>query len=541
MSHVATAPHEVRGHLLWDEHGVSPYWALHSLVQASDGGGTYEVTVDGEDLTVTLGYDPEGISPRPQDDVDRIYAYNVFWQTEDGLRFGGSLKPRFEPDEFRQYQPDQPFHQRDTITVPKDLGEAVAYHITAGKYREPDYYAQMLPKIVTALALEISVGWNSEYLTGDPHRYSSIYQHERTVRYSRDAATKVTRRGGILHRLFELLADVDGVSFEYKVDDTEIEGYHHELRLDPAAVDALFPAGGRVGVTIKSYHPREARSNDSENDPLYHPRFGVIFRQSHNDGSSVPYYEHPDLVRELEELTVNVLEWAGITVEPDPTTYISDPYWDVEESYQTVGFYADPTPKIEHTQNQILLDAFTHATDTDLEILEQLLADRGAAHYEKLESKTGRAVSTLYRSIERLDGLIETSNGIFQFISEKIRQDIEEILRPLQEQILTRADAIAHLLDIDRQRLRQEGSALQKWLTKYAVELDETDEVSLTIKATVDRLRSTSVPMLNEVLLEGLRAWRDAGLDPIDYRNARVQWVDSTGQTNHGFVTSILR
>lgn len=43
MSHVATATHEVRGTLIWDEHGDSPYWALRSITHKLGGGTTFQI------------------------------------------------------------------------------------------------------------------------------------------------------------------------------------------------------------------------------------------------------------------------------------------------------------------------------------------------------------------------------------------------------------------------------------------------------------------------------------------------------------------
>ena len=57
----------------------------------------------------------------------------------------------------------------------------------------------------------------------------------------------------------------------------------------------------------------------------------------------------------------------------------------------------------------------------------------------------------------------------------------------------------------------------------------------------VDRLRSTAVPILEEVLREGLRAWRDAGLDPQEFLDAEAFYCEPTGEEQGAIVRSALR
>lgn len=63
----------------------------------------------------------------------------------------------------------------------------------------------------------------------------------------------------------------------------------------------------------------------------------------------------------------------------------------------------------------------------------------------------------------------------------------------------------------------------------------------MKIGAIVDRLRSTPVPMLDEVLREGLRGWWDAGFDPQAYLDAQVVYREPTGEERVTIVPNGVR
>lgn len=67
---------------------------------------------------------------------------------------------------------------------------------------------------------------------------------------------------------------------------------------------------------------------------------------------------------------------------------------------------------------------------------------------------------------------------------------------------------------------------MQRWLRKYAVDLDERDDRTvLKIPAIVDRLRSTPVPLIDEILRKGL----GAGLDPEEFYIATILYEEPDG------------
>ncbi|MFP8888322.1 hypothetical protein ACLI4U_00935 [Natrialbaceae archaeon A-CW2] len=81
MSHVATAPHECEGNLIFTENGLSPYWIVGKLLTSGFGGysGEIETEIDGEEWTLTLTYQKSGIAPRLEDSIggDRLYEFRI--------------------------------------------------------------------------------------------------------------------------------------------------------------------------------------------------------------------------------------------------------------------------------------------------------------------------------------------------------------------------------------------------------------------------------------------------------------------------------
>lgn len=533
-SHVATAPHETRGIIAWNDHGDAPFWASIKLVRAAGGGGSFTIDVDGETLEVSLGYkENENISPRPSDSVDRIRPTSIYWTDSIGRRFGGHIKPSFKAEEFRQYQSERPFFERDEIFTPPDLGEATRFQILAGKYAEPHYYLEMLPAVLEGLARELSVAWNLEYLRGDPHpEASTIYTHARTLRIDRPSANKLTREDGIFSRIFYLLSSEKGSKIVYTADNSQGVGYYHTVDLDREAASHLLP-GAVPGISLKVYYPKFVRSEKRrKDDPLYYPRAEIIFKKS-LDGRGRSIDEIGALADRLEEILLNVLNWGGIPIEASTPPYIPDRYQDVEPSSRPLRLFDDPTPQIERDQESALLRTLATASRADVERLGTLLADGGGSRrYDDLADQLEISTSTAYRWIHNLEGLLESDNGLVRFISERQRQLALDVLRPLRDEVDLKAEAIAKILDFNPRLLEQKGSAFQAWITKYGVELISSDNgrlESMKIGAVLDRFQSSAYPLAQSVIEEGLRAWREADQKATEFYNCRIFWYTPDG------------
>lgn len=538
MTHVRTQAHELRANLTWDQHGVTPYWSARTLYQAFDGHYDGTVTVEDEEWHLSLTYDPSGVAPRPSDTVDRLYEYRLKAEGEGHRSIAAKLQPRF--DEMHKFDTEAGEPERDEQGdrvpiqgVPNDLGEAVNWRVNPAVNVEPEDVPRLLSALLKAVADDVGHRWDPAFFRGRPHRYSSVWEYERYVRLRRDCTSKLIDPTGTLSRIRELLADQQGAKMEISIDNTgknrQVEGYNHQYRLNEWAANQLLP-GGQRGKQFKHYHPEYV--NSDEENPLYHPKFGVLFKKSWSR-SSVPWRELDELTHELEENLVNVLSWSGLPVKPGSPTFVSDDHFNAsDESDLEVGWYDDPTPEIESQQDSLFVRAVTDLTDGGEDVLRQLVADGGTADYDDLADEAGVSVSTLYRALDHLDELVTSDNGSVSFVGDHVRRRFEAVFQRVEDAVATGAKAAARVLDMDPRRIEEQGSAFQAWLNEYAVDVVESspDAVKLKIGATLSRLKSTSAPTLEDVLEYGRICWNRSGRgDALSWHDVEiVAEVDNT-------------
>lgn len=80
MALVETAPHEVKGHLVYTEHGADPYWLCGKLLTEGLGGyaGNVEVPVDGPHSSRSSILPPDAASaPRRTADRTRVPVSSI--------------------------------------------------------------------------------------------------------------------------------------------------------------------------------------------------------------------------------------------------------------------------------------------------------------------------------------------------------------------------------------------------------------------------------------------------------------------------------
>jgi len=517
MTVVEPQSHEFRGNMLFGDHGDKPYWALRSIYSHEINGGVKDVHVEIEDeeWTVSLSHQKCGLQPRASDSVDQLYEYRMNAYGRGERKIPLLIQPRLG------WVDDD----RSPNSVPDDLGEATNVNIQTAVNIEPEEIRRLFPKILKATFDELGVGWNSNFFTGSLHQYSNITQWELYVRIQRAMARKIVKMDGILWRIFHLLGNLEGSKFVYSNDNTEILGYNHQVRVDQKAASEIMP-GRQHGKQFKHYHPQHVRGDGSQSDPLFHPKFGVLFKSGLNN-NSVRWFDRRDLRHELHENLINVLEWAGIPTEPGPC-FIPDDHFTPEASENSVALYDDPTPDIEAQQESILVKKLLSVCDSkrDKKLLEQVaLADGGEVHVSELEAKVGSS-STIYRGLKKLKGVLQSDNGNVRYISEKIRQQVIEIITVTEEVIKNKTQILEDVLSVDPRDFERKGRAWQNWLNRYGAELvDSSDNATkIRIREVLSMLKSKPEEWAPEVVNWGKIAWTKAGRDPVKFNNAIVEF-----------------
>ncbi len=537
VSHVATAPHECEGNLIFTENGLSPYWIVGKLLTSGFGGysGEIETEIDGEKWTLTLTYQKSGIAPRLEDSVggDRLYEFRIGARGHGERKANFLIQPRFV--DMRHYETGEtvstPFDH-----IPEDEGVNVRF---SGSNLEPDEFLALLPQFVQVLALEGEIYVNPDYFTGPVHKMSNITTYERYVRLNRNWSQKLVGRGGAMQRLLLLCATEKDSKVEYRVDNEDVVGCNHRVVLPKEDARRLI-SGHRYGKQIKHYHPKHVRTKD-ESDPLYHPKVGTLLKKSLT-GHAFAWSDRKQLRREIDETLINLLYWSDVPVQADQTTYVPDTHFDVQETEEAVPLAADPTPEMEANQEALLVTVLRDLSESDVEVLERLVTDGGQQHPQELANKTERGISTIYRALERLQGIVQNDGASVSFASKKYEQEIAAIVESTEHQIENAADRAAKILNLETRQAA--SSAWQKWCQKYAAKITEVTDDSrptVRIETVLSRLKSSSNPHVQEVLREAVDAWRRDGRDPGELLEATVKWRAGPDTWEVGKVNPTLR
>lgn len=520
------APVETDGSEVIDYDGLDPYWSLSSLFVGEFDGyrELQDVEINGEQWDIRATYSPSGFQPRPEDDVggDRLYEFEINAKGRGQRKVNYNVSPRFEG--MRKSDGET----TSTAFDHTDPDEGLSIHCQSSNVRL-DEIPSLLPRFIFELADAAGMGLYHGYFEAPfDGRVSAV---ERYVRLTRSMNEKVIANGGVLDRLSMHLSDVDGTKGEYKWNNEKVRGHHHVLRHGSASARQM-ASNHRLGGQVKSYLP-EHPEHFEPNDPLYHPKLGTKYVAGRTTGSAVAWADRDEIRAELDERLLSILTWADVPTEAGGTTYVADDHFTARRRAAGVPIHENPLPRLEAQQDHILMTVLRDMTTSDEEIAETLATDGGQQALD-LADETGYSLSTIYRCLQRLDGVIASDNGHVEFISEKLRQEVREIVSSVEHGIENAAKRAGHLVDMD---VRGEASsAFGRWLAKYGAEFVPPEEngrgddtAVVRIDSVLSTIKSSNKPRLSAVLDEMIRAWKDDGGDPSTLRNALAE-VSINGQ-----------
>lgn len=537
MSQIAPVNHEAKCHLYYapvdhgpdalvDYDGLDPYWALTSmLINECDGHHELETEISGEQWTLELTYSKSGFAPSYDHDIDsdRLYEIGLNAQGRGQRKCDYNISPRFE--DIRHHE------SGDSITTPFDHTEpdsGISVHAQPSNLRL-DEITSLFPRFIFELADDVGVGMYHGYFEAPfDGRITAL---ERYVRILEDSNEKLIGTGGIMDRLSMLLSDAEGTKGEYKWDNEKMEGHNTRVLHGSKGASELCDRH-RYGGQLKTYYPKYPENFD-EDDPLNHPKFAALFIAGRTATGAVPWEDRYDLVNELDERLLSVLSWSQIPTEPGDT-YVSDDHFSADPVADPVPIHADPLPQLEAEQDHLLLTTLRDMTDSDVSIIETVATD-GGRDARDLASETELSISTVYRCLDRFDGVLTSDNGHVRFVSQKLRKEVRSVVDSVENKIETAADRVANLVDMD---VRQSASsAFGRWLSKWSGEFEapqsDEDRPVVRIDTVLSEFKRTSQPMLGEAIEEMLDSWSKDGRDVADLMDAIVE-VTVDGQIKRG-------
>jgi hypothetical protein len=171
--------------------------------------------------------------------------------------------------------------------------------------------------------------------------------------------------------------------------------------------------------------------------------------------------------------------------------------------------------------------------------MKTVATDGGEVHYKEVADEADYSVSQVYRALDEIGDLVVNDNGLVRFYSEKIKQEITGIVERIEDFVIDGIDAVARLANIETRS--SADSAMQRWMSKYGAEFEETtsedDRGTLRFDTVLATVSSLGAPDYQEVLKEGLSAWMDVGRDPATFAELRFEAEKILGQPrDDGFV-----
>lgn len=529
--------HEIGAKLLFAdrEHGMAPYFAFVSefdrclqdtyegengaQISQGDDIGTFEAA--GEEWR--LNHDEEkvkywkgSIETRDGDSGDAYYEYNVGLVATDAI---GRKRVNI------QIRPSLPnathVESGDLIqSLPDDLPEGVRVQIDSANVPR-DQLVDVVKGLVDTMGIQ-PYYFAREHL----HEWSRVYNYALYVRAIRDLVEEqVVSQTGLLERL-ATFASQRGGSGEYKWDNEEVFGHRHAVAMNPTSLSKLMP-DQNVGKLLKSYRRKNPTQNRRPGDPTTDPKIEVQFSTDYSDESSVPWdaddaFDAGDLHRELDEYLVTALDWAGLPTVADDNVYISDAYWDVEESDRDLDVYPDPMHELREVEEGLALHHFA-ADDVSAgeRSVVRALADGGPMHYERLADETDTSSSTVYRAAETFDDVLQKADGVIDFADEFMREKFEDLFGMLADA----AEWVDNGLEAvqEGEDLLAADSAFAKWARRYGASVaGDRDGLEITLNAG-----SYSRYEIQQILRSGYVAARQTGHQISD------QFLDATVTVKH--------
>lgn len=462
---VELAPHEFAVNFLFNEYGLTPFFAADHQVKVGDGSKQAVFRLDGERWRVTLYYQESGIVHPGQ----RIPS-GTEWQLDQMREFRLTVKRHPEEDPVGQqgfeahlaprWQGMKGEQGNGTVTeisIPDGIEEGINVRVW-GSNIAFERYLPLLQQAATAVDIR------SEYFA-EPHPYSNVQDAEKYARVHKTASGAVHARDGPLASMGHLL-EHDRTGYRKTVQNDQdnhgddLPGFYHTVTLDPQRVREVFPTH-ELPVEVKHYYAKEA-ANLPDDDPLAHPKVGASYQVNHWDGKvGVSEEDLAQLEAELDRVVYSVLAEAGIDIAPLGSTadeanveidgmspFVPDAYFDAEVGDQSVEPVVLDVARIRHQQESVVIKHIADGlSPVEWEALETLVTDGGEVSPIDIADEHGRHVESVRRALRQMDDLVAREYGEVRLKSEYIAEMVHDAVEEAREATRRAAETTAKAME----------------------------------------------------------------------------------------------
>lgn len=514
--------HRLAAHLTFDEHGMSPYYGLVSVFDPGHAESLDNVSALDTEFTVEKSQFWKGKLADPQGNInDGLYEYQyALWEDDDVGDRGVDLK-------FRPGYPEATHVETGDLIggIPTECPESIRVQVEATNLTQTE-----VMRLIRAFADH--VGLNPDYFR-ETHDWSTIYALEVYVRTHRDAATRnLVGKGGVLEHIADF-SNGRGKG-EHKWDHEEVLGKREAVSLDPDSWARLIP-DQTLAKTLKCYQPKYVRSEENDDDPLYHHKLEAQYWKGYysDNDESIAWDGYDYAVGELKQTVLCALNWAEFPLTPDEDVYVQDQYFEPELSDDVVEIVANPMPDLKEQEQVTARETLMNpdATRAEWEVVAAV-TDGGPQHHAQVAEESGTSSSTVYRASERFPDVLEIVDGEVRFLDEVVRETITDIVERFQATKENTFEAIRRVADRANPLSRRDGepSALEQWANRHG----------LTARKTHDQLefeldRPMSDREIQKIVRAGLEAAEASGILTSRFRNALLTWKGVDGEVRKGW------
>jgi hypothetical protein len=513
-------PHRIGANLIFDDGGLSPYWAIVSQYEPDLADRETTFAFDGTDYEIVRSSHWEGkIETPPAADFDGAmneYKLGVYAADDENNELGADFT-------FRPGFPKARHVETGSLIggMPTECPESVRIQVESTNLSKFEVLG-----LLQSLASHLSI--DAGYFVS-AHEWSRIYALELYGRILRDTATgAVAGKGGVLEHMAQF-SNGRGRG-EHHWDHEDIKGHYEAVALSPDNWQRLLP-DQTLAKRLKCYQPKWVRSDAAGDDPLYHHKIECQYWADYypSGESPIQWTGYGSAIEEFRESVVNALHWAGVDFAPTSNVWVEDPYFEPGTADEPVDVRPNPMPDLETQTRTDAVDQLT-GPETSEGAWDVLVAmtDGGSRHYQEVAEEAGKSASTVYRAAERFADIIEVDNGMVQFRDGIVRDQIEEVAQRWQSAKDSTMDAlnrVAERASPFSRREDDEPSALERWANRHGIVVHSTKE-----PLELEHKRPVSLQEILKVVRSGLDAAEASPIPTERFENALLDWTGLDGE-----------